>query len=695
MSKSLIKTCSAVLFVLLSIFFLCYTYQKEQPYVVNLQATSIRSATSQNILKITLGKTALMRIHGENAVDCYFPDFNTAILKSFPDGSFPEIGINLKNNESVRIQNQGEITIVKISANEKNCHYELKKNDSLLYVATENQQGIFSRKIFIILFICMISVLVAAFILPTEYLFFSGIAIFICALDIKILPDYSLKRGAMFFLVANICAFHFQKYGICFKNIFHDKRIHFYSLISTLLLLKTAVSNALIGIFPLQGLQFLCNFLLIYFLGYNFFSGLFLNLQESFNSNNCPQELSLGEKIQQFFACKKNIVIIFVLFTLYLLLHNPLFFSKYKFFCKYRLGHLLYSYELAFMPRAFIGNFVNFASKFISQTYLFQIAYYTSVLVSFALIFQAIQKIKSSRHILALTFLAILYFSLPVTYLHLINDFARLDFLLFLIGILSILLHWRNSKFKYFTMILTPIAVLIHEMYLAFYLPALLAVIFWKWQGETKFALRHFILNIVSACFSVIIFLSLKNNTPGYQAIIDFCQAKDNYQVCYFSNYALRIIEKDYAFHITNLIREIKMNFFNYLFGMLFLFGFAIYPFYIWHQLLQNHQGLLRIKILMLFLAALAPAGMAILIVDYARWQAAFCNCNFILLLLILSDKEIKLKLKEPGKKMLNFVGIATLVFLLSGNADCFNFSNLSRISGNACKKIFVTESRK
>ena len=188
-----------------------------------------------------------------------------------------------------------------------------------------------------------------------------------------------------------------------------------------------------------------------------------------------------------------------------------------------------------------------------------------------------------------------------------------------------------------------------------------------------------------------VIFPLLKQITPSAKELIKFCSSKDQYQAAFFSGYALRNVEKDYTFHIRNLGNEMKANPCGFLFGTLFTMLALAWPFHIWWQLLKTRTGHMpRLKMLLLMLAAFAPFSAALIIVDYARWQAAACHCNFILLFLLLSAPDSDTKLPLPTAKTIHVLGILMLFFLFSGAADWFYFSELCRDAAHLCNKILL-----
>ncbi len=89
-------------------------------------------------------------------------------------------------------------------------------------------------------------------------------------------------------------------------------------------------------------------------------------------------------------------------------------------------------------------------------------------------------------------------------------------------------------------------------------------------------------------------------------------------------------------------------------------------------------------------LAAFAPFSAALIIVDYARWQAAACHCNFMLLFLLLSDPDSGTELPLPSAKTIRCLGILMILFLFSGAADWFYFSELCKDAAELANQILL-----
>jgi len=688
-SSPILKRAFSLAMAFLAACIVGYFYDASRVFPVLIEAQTIPDTKKQNVLRVVLPKQVLMRRYAGREAPCYFPNRMTYRLKADNLGKFPSLLCLMRQGEKLYFPEFEEITIVRVECLSKDSLWEFQKNQSWTY----QHRAPLSRWPFPVTggkrLLLLVLVILTGLLLPAKYAPSLLATSLFAGLELYLFPQIHPARIVAFAAVLLLTTRYWPHLKQKVPQKIRQPSWVLLILLMSLLLLRVPLFHMISGIFPAPLLLMIPYFILVSLaVGFAFLTGEFF-----WQSIAVPENSNSGEAL----SCRishllhQRLAMIFsaVLFLAYLYIHNPLLLNKYKFFCKYRLGHLLYSYELALMPRALAGTIFCWLSKYFSQALLFQVLYWCSVASFLVLFLLLVRKIRDSQQIALLGLLCGLYLSLPPTWLHLINDFARLDLFLLVIGIFCLVQIWRDSPFKYATLLLIPVGTLIHELFLLFYLPAILAAAYWKCDWKSKKNLAFFTACMLASVIAVILFLCLKQNTPSANELMKFCSAKDQYQVAFFSEYALSIVEKDYAFHIRNLGNEMKANPCGFLFGTLFTMLALAWPFHIWWQLLKTRTGHMpRLKMLLLMLAAFAPFSAALIIVDYARWQAAACHCNFILLFLLLSDPDSDTKLPLPTAKTIHVLGILMLFFLFSGSADWFYFSELCRDAAHLCNQI-------
>lgn len=690
-SSPILKRAFSFAMVLLAACLFGYFHDAARIFPVIIDAQTIPDTKKQNILRGVLPKQVLMRNFAGREVPCYFPNQMTYQLKANALGKFPSMLCLMRRGEKLHFPEFEGTTIVRVECLSMDFLQEFQKNQSWTYQhCVPLSRWPFpvtgGKRLFLLILIILTGLL-----LPAKYAPILLASSLFAGLEWYLFPQFHPIRSVVF---AAILLLTLRNWLLLKQRIQQKVRQASWlllMLLTSLLLTRVPLFHLISGAFPAP-LLLLIPYLILISLAvcFAFLTAEFFWQRIAVPENSTPGE-ALSCRVSYLLHQRLAIAFTAVLFLTYLYIQNPLFLNKYKFFCKYRLGHLLYSYELALMPRALAGTVFCWLSNYFSQVLLFQLLYWCSVASCLVLVVLIVRKIRDSQQIALLSLLSGLYLSLPVTWLHLINDFARLDLFLLGIGIFCLVQIWRDSPFKYATLLLIPVGTLVHELFLLFYLPAILAAACWKCDWKSKRNLGFFVACILASAITVLLFLRLKQNNPSANELIEFCSAKDQYQVAFFSGYALSIVEKDYAFHIRNLGNEMQANPCGFLFGTLFTVLALAWPFRLWWQLLKTRIGQIpRLKMLLLMLAAFAPFSAALIIVDYARWQAAACHCNFMLLFLLLGDPASDSKLPLPTAKTIHCLEILMLFFLFSGAADWFYFSELCKDAAALCNQILL-----
>ncbi|MFA6930614.1 MAG: hypothetical protein WCT05_09815 [Lentisphaeria bacterium] len=682
----ILKRCGSACLAMLSVCVFTYLYHYSRPFPVVIHAQLRPAAKIREPFQIILPKYVLMRHVETHSSECYFPNFTKLKQKADRNGKIQPMTFFLRQGEKLYFPKSGFQTVAFPDMEKNPLSYEISGDQSTIFKMPVPDMGVFFRVSQNTNLFWLGLCLFVGILLSPGYATILLMTALFAGLELCLFPRINPLRTVAFASVLLLTIKKWPDIIDLFKEQVRKPFWLFFSLFTTLLMARIPLYNRIADAFPTAYTQLTIYLLMLY--PAVFLTCLVSNfLWEKVISSPAfvASQPEFSGKISSLLHHRLIYVAAAILYLGYLYAHNPMFLNKYKFFCKYRLGHLLYSYELAFMPRALAGTAFCWFSKYFSQVALFQFLYWSSVALCLGLIFGIIRKIRDARHIAVLSLLTGLYFSLPVTHLHLINDFARLDFSLLVICIFSVAMIWRNSPLKWVIPVLIPAATLIHELFLLFYLPTIIAATLWNSQWKNKKNVAFLTTCILASAAAIILFCCIKNNTPSAEELSKFCSVKDQYQRTFFSGYALSIIEENYAFHIRNLINEIIKNRISYLTGMIFTLLALAYPLHIWCQLLRSGiSGQPRFKLLFLALAAFAPFSAALIIVDYPRWQAAICHTNFLLLIFLLSDQDTNTKIPFPTRKTTIVMGSMIILFLFSGPADWLQFSEL-------CKNIALS----
>lgn len=350
----------------------------------------------------------------------------------------------------------------------------------------------------------------------------------------------------------------------------------------------------------------------------------------------------------------------------------------------YILSHYFLDYSQGFIPRGLAGTVYMFLSKYISGNIFFIILFFLSLLFFVYCIFTMLKTIRNMQDEITascLAFAAIILFAVPPSRIYLLYHFARLDVFLFGITLFSVLTIFKDSCWKYLALFLVPAGVMIHEIFLILFLPFICATAFYKTRWKDKESCLYLALLFLSCMLSIYLLYLMRKNMPSAEVLDALCIKNNN--MGKMENPGIAIYaDKTYLQHFVYAFKSTMLTDYalGYIVSFFVFLAAGFYPFTLWKKAFQSlpeKEKLLRWKFLFLLAGALIPNLACLIATDHSRWQTAFLLNINLLVFLLLSDKELALKLPGPSRKTAQWILYFSILAMVSGMTTECHFSNI------------------
>lgn len=359
----------------------------------------------------------------------------------------------------------------------------------------------------------------------------------------------------------------------------------------------------------------------------------------------------------------------------------------------YFYSHYLLTYEMVgFAPRALIGTIFNYlVILFNPWSFLITLYLLTAAVYLFAARF-FVQCIRKSKNQLFLLLIGALIYANPVIFLY-IGKIGMLDLynMLLLLIILWFIYAPEESRLCWMVPPLIAVGILIHETFLFFCVPSIVAVL------AVKLNWKRLESKMILACSGVIIlvlFILLyytKKHLPATE-VLDNMLRENNYLGVY-PNESVGLgpytNEQSYFDHVAHVFshftRRNKIDWIVLLLDVLsflpmfFLFG-AFWKL-IYERMIQKNR-FSRFQIFLLIAAPQAGFLMCLIGTDYPRWLTMIFLSNAVIMTMLATDRSFNLdfSLKEKSGIFIQRTAIWSLFYLLIGASTMINCSSLFKV---------------
>lgn len=357
----------------------------------------------------------------------------------------------------------------------------------------------------------------------------------------------------------------------------------------------------------------------------------------------------------------KKFLLFFILFNL-LLMHKFLLSILFKGTIDYeyimgswKVAQYFFNYFDEFAKRAFIGTIFNVFNIIVTHKSIVIISIFTTNIFFILFYFFANIAFRDTEKRYFMMFIILFLFS-PGTILHLGIDLGRNDHFMLLVFIISLLiLHFKNDKYFILIPFLLIVGLLIHEIFLFFYAPIIIAVIFFEYKSN-NINFKYLILSVLTI-FITLVCLYLYGKAD--EVLIN--DIKQNVLLVTGNNYdpssSLKVWSRSVNDNLFMTLKEALTQDWKIL-HFIITMPLTISMIYMLFRVINLSKNLNKsMKLLIASLFCMLP--MYFLGTDFARWTALLLTNIFILFLYLKINLRIdfmKIEFELKDKIILIFI---------------------------------------